>query len=90
MEYKEYFVDATMTWYGSETHANPTFTIRYGGDVVHESVVYAKFEDDASAEDAAYQAAREWIDAKCRSIDGKVVEYVPKALETQAHLRCKD
>ena len=66
MEYKGYSVSVSVTMLGSGTQAGPTFTIRHDGAVVHESAVYGKFENDAVAEDAAYQAARDWIDAKCR------------------------
>ncbi len=47
---------------GSGAQSHPTYTILRGGEVVHESAVYAKFKAEVSAREAAYQAAREWID----------------------------
>ncbi len=66
MEYKGYSVSVSVTMLGGGTQAGPSFTIRCDDEVVHESAVYGKFENDAAAEDAAYQAARDWIDARCR------------------------
>ena len=64
MEYKGYNVAVSITLLGSVAQSHPTYTILRGGEVVHESAVYGKFTAEVAARDAAYRAAREWIDAK--------------------------
>ena len=65
MRYKGYTVTVSLTWAGG-VRGDPRYEIRSGGEVVHEGVVPGAFEDHMAAEDAAYRAARAWIDAKCR------------------------
>lgn len=66
MNYKGYSVTVTVDAFGKPQPQDPKFTVRCDGQLVHEGAVQGQFPDYAAAEDAAYSAAREWIEAKCR------------------------
>jgi hypothetical protein len=66
MHYKGYSVTVTVDGIGTARTRVPKFIVRSEGTLVHEGAVHGEFPDQASAEDAAYSAAREWIEAKCR------------------------
>jgi hypothetical protein len=63
MEYKGYTVAVSIALLGSGAQSHPTYTVLRSGEVVHESVGYAKFTAEVAAREAAHRAAREWIDA---------------------------
>ena len=66
MRYKGYNVTVTVEAFGIPNPCDPKFTVRCDDVLVHEGSVQGQFPDHAAAEDAAYSAAREWIEAKCR------------------------
>jgi len=66
MRYKGYCVTVTVDALGAALPHDPKFTVRCEGQLVHEGAVQGQFPDYVTAEDAAYSAAREWIEAKCR------------------------
>lgn len=66
MQYKGYTVTVSVAEAEAAPPQDPTFTIFCEGVLVHEGRVRGNFGDCAAAEDAAYSAAREWIEAKCR------------------------
>jgi hypothetical protein len=66
MRYKGYDVTVTVDPFGTPSPSDPKFTVRCDDVLVHEAAVQGQFPDYAAAEDAAYSAAREWIEAKCR------------------------
>ena len=65
MRYKGYTVTVSVSW-PAGARGHPRYAILTGGAIVHQDVLRGEFEDDLAAEDAAYRAAREWIDAKCQ------------------------
>ena len=67
MQYKGFRATVHPPTATDGTPSKATFTIRDDtGALVHEGVVHGRFEDGIDAEDAGYDAARQWIDAKCR------------------------